>query len=63
MSIPTLPSLGSFRDGMNRVTMNGCDLRYLRTGAGTPVVLLHPGAGAAGVLRPAAAPHEHRGSP
>jgi len=25
-----------------QVTVNGCELRYLRTGTGTPVVLLHP---------------------
>jgi len=35
--IPALPRLGSFRDSVNRVTMNGCDLRYLRTGSGRPL--------------------------
>ena len=25
-----------------QVTVNGCELRYLRTGTGTPVVFLHP---------------------
>ena len=32
--IAALPRLDSFRDSVNRVTMNGCDLRYLRTGSG-----------------------------
>jgi len=37
MSIPALPGLGSFRDSVNRVTINGCDLRYLRTGSARPL--------------------------
>ena len=35
--VATLPRLGSFRDSVNRVTINGCDLRYLRTGSARPL--------------------------
>jgi len=38
----TLPGLAGFRNDLHPVTVNGCDLRYLRTGTGAPVVLLHP---------------------
>ena len=38
----TLPGLAGFQNDLHRVTVNGCDLRYLRTGTGTPIVLLHP---------------------
>jgi pimeloyl-ACP methyl ester carboxylesterase len=40
--MPVLSRSGGFRDDLHRVTVNGCDLRYLRTGSGAPVVLLHP---------------------
>ena len=40
--MPTLPGLAGFRNDLHQVTVNGCDLRYLRTGTGAPVVLLHP---------------------
>jgi hypothetical protein len=56
MSIHAPPSLGGFRDSINRMTMNGCDLR---TGAGTPVALLH-GCGRDWSTSPAAARPEHR---
>jgi pimeloyl-ACP methyl ester carboxylesterase len=38
MPASTLPGASA----LHRVTVNGCDLRYLRAGTGTPVVLLHP---------------------
>ena len=37
-----LPGLAGFQNDLHWVNVNGCDLRYLRTGTGTPVVLLHP---------------------
>src|SRR6516162_40174 len=42
MPMSTLPGLAGFQNDLHRVTVNGCDLRYLRTGTGAPVVLLHP---------------------
>jgi hypothetical protein len=60
MSVPAPPSLGGFWDSVKRVTMNRCDLRYLYTGARHARCAAPPGAGAAGVLRPAAAPPEYR---
>ena len=37
-----LPGPAGFQNGLHQVTVNGCDLRYLRAGSGTPVVFLHP---------------------
>jgi uncharacterized protein YbjT (DUF2867 family) len=45
MSIPAPPSPGGSRDSVNRVTMNDCDLRYLRTGAGHARCAAPPGCG------------------
>src|SRR5262249_22207728 len=60
MSIPALPRLGSFLDSVNRVTIKWLRPALPAHRVGTPVVLLHLGAGPVGVLRPAAAPPEHR---
>jgi pimeloyl-ACP methyl ester carboxylesterase len=42
MPAPPLPDPILIQQGFRRVSVCGCELRYYRTGAGTPIVLLHP---------------------
>lgn len=42
MPAPPLPDPILTQQGFHRVSVRGCELRYYRTGAGTPIVLLHP---------------------
>jgi pimeloyl-ACP methyl ester carboxylesterase len=42
MPAPLLPDPILVQDGLRRVTVRGCELRYYRTGDGAPIVLLHP---------------------
>ena len=37
MPISTPSGLAGFHNDLHQVTVNGCDLRYLRTGTGAPV--------------------------
>ena len=37
-----LPDPGLTQGGFRRVSVRGCELRYYHTGAGAPIVLLHP---------------------
>ena len=37
----TKPTIAHLSSNIHRATINGCEVRYLRLGAGTPVVLVH----------------------
>ena len=37
----TKPASEHLPSGSHRITINGCDVRYLRAGSGTPVVPVH----------------------
>jgi len=37
----TKPTIAQLSSNIHRATINGCDVRYLRVGAGTPVVFVH----------------------
>jgi pimeloyl-ACP methyl ester carboxylesterase len=37
----TKPAIGHLSSNIHRTTINGCEIRYLRVGAGTPVVFVH----------------------